>query len=330
MKKMNLGAICCAVITAFCGFGTACSGDEHVHTFDNEWTCDETHHWHDATCEHLDEVQGKEEHQWGAWAQVIDPTCTEDGEKERVCEVCGEFDIQTIPHAGHIASEEFYFNRFEHWHVCIEDICWLPIERSAHTMVDGVCECGWEADPYMYWNDCTEIEGLAFGLDPNANNLTAFTVYTEELPNGYEGNAKMFYKVEVYNIGANWSVSATPGMEKSAYEALRGQGVTLTAKMYLEFPDNPTVNPPTMVFRSDAYAEGFAAWENWQRYDCGVWHTITYSLDDLLDDWDNVVSPASNMVTMMMHAQGDAIQGRFDMYWGDFQLLDANGNKILL
>ena len=83
-----------------------------------------------------------------------------------------------------------------------------------------------------------------------------------------------------------------------------------------------------MVFRSNAYMN--PAYENWQRYDCNVWHTITYSLDSLLEDWDNVVSPASNDVPMMMLAQGDCISGRFDVYWGDFQLLDANGNKILL
>ena len=325
MKKRRLGAIFCAMITAICGVATACG---HTHTFESEWTSDATHHWKNATCEHSDKVQSKGEHEWSAWQQVIDPTCTEDGEKERVCTVCGEFDIATISHAGHIASEEYYFNRFEHWHVCVEDICWLPIEKQAHTMVGGVCVCGWEEDPYMYWNDCTDIEALSFGLDPNANNLSAFTVYAEELPSGYEGNAKMFYKVEVYNIGARWSVSAVPGMDKTAYEALRGQGVTLTAKMYLEFPDNPSVNPLTMVFRSDAYTD--AEWDNWKRYDCGTWHTLTYSLDDLLADWGNVLMPATNETTMMMNAQGDAISGRFDMYWGDFQLLDASGNKILL
>lgn len=328
MKNMKISAICCAMITAFCGFGTSCSKIGHTHTYDEAWSADATHHWHGATCEHLDAVQGKEEHQWGAWQQVVDVMCTEDGEKERVCEVCGEFEVQTIASKGHIPSEEFYYNRFEHWHVCIEDICWLPIEKTAHTMVDGACECGWEEDPYMYWNDCTDVEGLSFGLDPNANNLSAFTVYAEELPLGYEGSAKMFYKIEIYNIGARWSVSAVPGMDKSAYEALKGQGVTLTAKLYLEFPDNPTVNPPTMVFRSDAYTD--AEWDNWKRYDCGVWHTLTYSLDDLLADWDNVMMPATNETTMMMNAQGDASGGRFDMYWGDFQLLDANGNKILL
>ena len=36
--------------------------DIHVHVFDDEWTSDETDHWHAALCEHKDEVDGKEAH----------------------------------------------------------------------------------------------------------------------------------------------------------------------------------------------------------------------------------------------------------------------------
>ena len=35
---------------------------EHEHTYSEEWTNDETYHWHAATCEHLGEISGKAEH----------------------------------------------------------------------------------------------------------------------------------------------------------------------------------------------------------------------------------------------------------------------------
>ena len=36
----------------------------HVHTFEEGWTHDETHHWHAASCAHTEEVDGKAEHEY--------------------------------------------------------------------------------------------------------------------------------------------------------------------------------------------------------------------------------------------------------------------------
>lgn len=36
--------------------------DGHVHTFDAQWSYDADYHWHRATCEHVDEIDGKAEH----------------------------------------------------------------------------------------------------------------------------------------------------------------------------------------------------------------------------------------------------------------------------
>ncbi len=40
-------------------------------------------------------------HSWGEFTQTKAPTCTEDGSQERVCSVCGEKDVQVIPALGH-------------------------------------------------------------------------------------------------------------------------------------------------------------------------------------------------------------------------------------
>ncbi len=40
-------------------------------------------------------------HRWGEFAVTKEPTCTEDGSKERVCEVCGEKETVAIPALGH-------------------------------------------------------------------------------------------------------------------------------------------------------------------------------------------------------------------------------------
>lgn len=49
------------------------SDSEHIHTFSEDWTTDETDHWHTATCGHTDEVDSKAAHTF----------------KDNVCTVCG-------------------------------------------------------------------------------------------------------------------------------------------------------------------------------------------------------------------------------------------------
>ncbi len=64
MKKIIaiiLAIIICAGIVVLC---ITC-GKKHEHTYSDEWTSDETHHWHTATCEHTDEVSDKAEHTYG-------------------------------------------------------------------------------------------------------------------------------------------------------------------------------------------------------------------------------------------------------------------------
>ena len=64
----------------------------HVHTYAEEWTSDETYHWHaceDSSCTSID---SKAEHEWGETETVIAPTTTETGTGKRKCTVCEKVD----------------------------------------------------------------------------------------------------------------------------------------------------------------------------------------------------------------------------------------------
>ena len=75
--------------------------DEHIHEFAEEWTSNETHHWHDATCEHTEEIDGFEEHSFGGWKIIKKPTCTQSGIEARACSVCGFSQEKTVPATEH-------------------------------------------------------------------------------------------------------------------------------------------------------------------------------------------------------------------------------------
>ncbi len=72
MKKKLLSILLVLAMTvSMATLLVACGDDEHTHTYATEWTADDTHHWHSATCEHTTEVSDKAEHNWG-----VDDKCT--------------------------------------------------------------------------------------------------------------------------------------------------------------------------------------------------------------------------------------------------------------
>ena len=73
---------------------------EHTHKFASEWTSDETNHWHASTCGH-EVTECKTAHTFGDWITTKTATCTEEGSKTGVCEVCKKEVTEKIDAKGH-------------------------------------------------------------------------------------------------------------------------------------------------------------------------------------------------------------------------------------
>ncbi len=84
-----------AILFAVSTLMMACKAEVHTHTFAEEWSRDETNHWHAATCGHTTEVSGKAEHSFGDYVSNNDATTEADGTKTRKCSVCGCEDTVT-------------------------------------------------------------------------------------------------------------------------------------------------------------------------------------------------------------------------------------------
>ena len=168
---------------------TSCGPQEeaHTHTFAEEWTSDDTHHWHAATCEHSGERDSYAEHTWDSgevttpegcetdgvmtytcttcdatktetinatghsWddGKITTPaTCLEPGVKTYTCTVCETTRTEPIDATGHSYSEEWTTNETYHWH---EATCEHSDEisgKAEHSYnADGVCVCGYRAIP---------------------------------------------------------------------------------------------------------------------------------------------------------------------------------------
>lgn len=78
--------------------GSSGGGGGHSHSYAAEWTTDETHHWHAATCSHTDQKSGYAEHTYTITSDTA--TCTAAGEKTETC-VCGVSRTTASPAKGH-------------------------------------------------------------------------------------------------------------------------------------------------------------------------------------------------------------------------------------
>ena len=85
-----------AILFAVSTLMVSCSQEVHEHTFAEEWTSDETNHWHAATCGHTTELSGKAEHSFGEWTVTKEATEKAEGSKECVCTVCNYKDVIDI------------------------------------------------------------------------------------------------------------------------------------------------------------------------------------------------------------------------------------------
>jgi hypothetical protein len=60
------------------------------------------------------------DHVWGAWSTVKEATCTDRGERQRTCTICGETDKENVPSTGHRykqSSEDSQYTYYRCW-VC--------------------------------------------------------------------------------------------------------------------------------------------------------------------------------------------------------------------
>ena len=82
-------------------------------------------------------------HEWSGWTIAQQPTCTENGKRERSC-ACGAKDEESIPKTGHLFSEAWSYSATEHWHMAVCGHDDVTDARGVHALKDGECSvCGY-------------------------------------------------------------------------------------------------------------------------------------------------------------------------------------------
>lgn len=114
----------------------ACSkenGTSHTHSFSRDYVKNGVEHWRECEC---GEEKNKEKHQFGEWTEVIVPTVTTSGKRERKCKICGYVIEESIPpledskEHEHSFSKEYEKNSEKHWKECSS--CGVKKEEAEH------------------------------------------------------------------------------------------------------------------------------------------------------------------------------------------------------
>lgn len=117
----------------------------HEHAFSDEWTSDDTDHWHACTAANCDgTVADKAEHTASDWIIDKEATQTETGSKHKECTVCKRVletqEIEKLPHV-HDFSEEWSSDDTDHWHACTAANCDGTVaDKAEHTASDWIVD----------------------------------------------------------------------------------------------------------------------------------------------------------------------------------------------
>lgn len=113
---------------------------EHEHKFETLYS-DASGHWYACAC---GETDAKSDHDYGDWVVITEPEIGVEGERQRVCTVCGYQQTEIIDALEPEHEHEYYMKYDEdgHWGVCS---CGATTEKYPHEADEnGVCKfCGY-------------------------------------------------------------------------------------------------------------------------------------------------------------------------------------------
>lgn len=93
MKKRSIFAITVLMLTIV--LFTACDKGEK-HSFREEWSSDETYHWHSCADKDCNEIKDKAGHSWNGGNVTVEPTTEKEGAMLYTCTVCGREKTEKI------------------------------------------------------------------------------------------------------------------------------------------------------------------------------------------------------------------------------------------
>mgnify|MGYP005771938261 CR=1 FL=1 len=221
MKKKLLAVTAAALSAVFAFALAACDDGEttggsgtHTHTYSEQWSHNDTDHWHACTGADCDEVTDKAAHTWDNGTITAEPTCTAKGEKTYTCKVCSATKTEEIATTEHTFSDKWESDETHHWHKC--ENCDEISGKAEHAYTDGVCVCGHSkpnTDPMPEFDPIDTLDELYNTPKPDEKD------FTEEK---YGANYALFYEnaVKEYNAAQDMQKAIFNSLDKNVKDKM--------------------------------------------------------------------------------------------------------------
>lgn len=191
MKRKSIFTFCAIALTFVLSLSvlTACNKDGK-HNFAEEWSNNETHHWHACTDKGCKETKDKAEHSWNGGNVTVEPTTEKEGTMVYTCTVCRREKTKSIDEL--VVGTEYTITFDSKGGSAVQ-----PVKASAGAAItaptdptkDGFVFAGW----YESTDGGTTLSDTAFSFSYMPARV--FTLYAKWATPDIKG--KTFNKVDV-------------------------------------------------------------------------------------------------------------------------------------
>ena len=148
---------------------------DHAHVGAGAWKGDADGHWRICGSVACGERVDRAPHAFGAWNETVAASCTEAGEEERVCTVCGYAETRSAPALGHLwgdwvtEKEPTYDAEGEEVRTC--SLCGETESRVLERLTDGAEGDGPSRPAHEAEGDRGDAAGPATGVIPSTGDM---------------------------------------------------------------------------------------------------------------------------------------------------------------
>ena len=227
MKRKSLIAIMTIVLTVVL-FAACNKGGQH--NFSEEWSNNETHHWHACADKGCEETKDKTEHYWDGGKVTVEPTTEKEGAMVYVCTVCRREKTEKIDKL--VAEKEYTITFDSKGGSAVQ-----PVKANAGAAITAPADPAKEGFVFAGWYESADggatLSDTAFGFAYMPARV--FTLYAKWATADIKG--KTFNKVD-----------ATVEWESEAVKKALLAEMEMTEEQYIQFVGSSKI---TIEFAAD-------------------------------------------------------------------------------
>lgn len=216
---------------------TACNKDGK-HTFAEEWSNDETHHWHACADKGCKETKDKAEHSWDGGNVTVEPTTEKEGAMVYTCTVCRREKTEKIDKL--VAETEYTITFDSKGGSAVQ-----PVKASAGAAITAPADPTKDGFVFAGWYESTDggvtLSDTAFSFSYMPARV--FTLYAKWATADIKG--KTFNKVDAT---VEWESEAVKQALLSEMEMTEEQYIQFVASSKITFEFAADKNTATVTY----------------------------------------------------------------------------------